>query len=171
MLLVPHGHGDHYGALYDEWEMIVRQKDNEDNSIIPIAYESYEDTIGFDIYGFPEIGGIYDDQSVRSVITNWYPNDVWNSLGDGLSMMVTLTPGHFQDWGSAVFDVEVQEDMEDAKLTYEYAPTAKMLILKVMYAPIVIMNRAIISCLLTWAVMVSTDWTALQTQVTEERHL
>lgn len=122
MILVPHGHGDHYGSLYDEWETVVRSKDNEDNSRSPIVYESYEDTIGFDIHGFPEIGGIYTDQSVRSLITNWYPNDVWNELGDGLSMMVTLTPGHSQGCGSAVFDVEVQEPMEDAKLTYEYDP-------------------------------------------------
>lgn len=122
MLLVPHGHGDHYGSLYDEWETVVRSKDNEDNSRSPIVYESYEDTIGFDIHGFPEIGGIYTDQSVRSIITNWYPNDEWNSLGDGLSMMVTLTPGHSQGCGSAVFDVEVQDTMKDAKLTYEYDP-------------------------------------------------
>lgn len=122
MLLVPHGHGDHYGSLYDEWETIVRSKNNVNNEISPIVYESYEDTIGFDVHNFPEIKGIYDDQSVRSIITNWYPNDTWNKLGDGLSMMVTLTPGHSQGCGSAVFDVQVQETMKDAKLTYEYEP-------------------------------------------------
>ena len=118
MLLVPHGHGDHYGALYDEWEMIVRS-----GAPGPIVYESYEDTIGYDIYGFPEIDGIYDDAPVRSIITEWYPMDEWVNLGDGLQMQMTLTPGHSQGAGSAVFEVTVAETMEDAKLNYEYDPT------------------------------------------------
>lgn len=118
MILIPHGHGDHYGSAYDEWETVVRSGEGKN----PIVYESYEDTIGFDIHGFPEIKGIYNDQPVRSIITNWYPNDQWISLGDGLNMMITLTPGHSQGCGSAVFDVEVQNEMKDAKLTYEYDP-------------------------------------------------
>lgn len=118
MILIPHGHGDHYGSAYDEWETIVRSGEDKQ----PIVYESYEDTMGFDIHGFPEIKGIFKDQPVRSIITNWYPNDQWVSLGDGLNMMITLTSGHSQGCGSAVFDLEVQKEMKDAKLTYEYEP-------------------------------------------------
>ena len=115
MILVPHGHGDHYGSLVEEWETIVRS-----GAPGPIVYESYEDTIGFDVYGFPEIGYILNDPAVRTLITNWYPNDEWISLGDGLDMIVTLTPGHSQGCGSAVFQVTVGEGgMKDAKFNYE----------------------------------------------------
>lgn len=115
MILVPHGHGDHYGSLVEEWETIVRS-----GAEGPIVYESYEDTIGFDKYGFPEIGYILTDPAVRTIITDWYPNDQWVSLGDGLDMIVTLTPGHSQGCGSAVFQVTVGESgMKNAKFNYE----------------------------------------------------
>ena len=115
MILVPHGHGDHYGSLVEEWETIIRS-----GVPGPVVYESYEDTIGFDIYGFPEIGYILTDPAVRTIITDWYPNDQWVSLGDGLDMIVTLTPGHSQGCGSAVFQVTVGEGgMKDAKFNYE----------------------------------------------------
>lgn len=117
MLLVPHGHGDHYGSLFDEWEMIARSGVKQ----APEVYESYEDTKGYDYLGFPEITGILKDSPVLSLITNWYPTDKWISLGNGLDMMVTLTPGHSQGCGSCLFQVTVGDGvtMKDAKLTYE----------------------------------------------------
>ena len=83
------------------------------------VYETYEDTMGYDIYGFPAIKGMFSDAPFRSIITNWYNMDSWLNLGDGLSMYPTLTPGHTQGVASVVFQVTVATEMDNAKLNSE----------------------------------------------------
>jgi hypothetical protein len=117
-ILIPHGHGDHYGSAFEEWETIVRAGED---AYAPTIYESYEDTIGYDYLGFPEIGGILNDHPVLCIITDWYPLDEWQDLGDGLKMMTTMTPGHSQGCGSAVFEVTVGPGgMPNAKMNSAY---------------------------------------------------
>lgn len=116
-VLLSHGHGDHYGTSFDLWEMIVRGNENAK----PAVYETYEDGVGYDKYGFPDTFGALPltEYAFRSTITNWYEMDNWLQLGEGLACYPTLTPGHTAGVASSVFQVTVGEGgMKNAHMTY-----------------------------------------------------
>ncbi|MGI6029084.1 MAG: S-layer homology domain-containing protein [Candidatus Heteroscillospira sp.] len=120
MLLVSHGHGDHYGDAFDAWEMIVRSGNT------CRVYETYEDTMGYDVYGFDNIQGMFGDAPFRSIITDWYDMEDWLDLGNGLSMYPILTPGHTQGVASVIFSVTVGEGgMPGARMNATYNEDTK----------------------------------------------
>lgn len=117
-VLLSHGHSDHYGTSFDLWEMIVRADENANTAI----YETYEDGVGYDKYGFADTLGALPltEYAFRSVITNWYEMDSWLELGEGLACYPTLTPGHTAGVASSVFQVTVGEGgMKNAHMTYD----------------------------------------------------
>lgn len=117
-ILLSHGHGDHYGTSFDLWEMIVRGREDAK----PAVYETYEDTVGYDKYGFPDTHGALPntEYAFRSTITNWYEMDQWLELGEGLACYPTLTPGHTPGVASSVFQVTVGKGgMKDAHMTFD----------------------------------------------------
>ncbi len=117
-ILLSHGHGDHYGTSFDLWEMIVRGREDAK----PAVYETYEDTVGYDKYGFPDTYGALPktEYAFRSTITNWYEMDQWLELGEGLACYPTLTPGHTPGVASSVFQVTVGKGgMKDAHMTFD----------------------------------------------------
>lgn len=119
-VLLSHGHGDHYGTSFDLWEMIVRAEEGAKADV----YETYEDGVGYDKYGFTETFGALPvtEYAFRSTITNWYEMDNWLELGEGLSCYPTLTPGHTPGVASAVFQVTVSKGgMKNAHMTYDPA--------------------------------------------------
>lgn len=119
-VLLSHGHGDHYGTSFDLWEMIVRANENANTAI----YETYEDGVGYDKYGFPDTLGALPvtEYAFRSTITDWYEMDNWLELGEGLACYPILTPGHTAGVSSSVFQVTVGEGgMKDAHMTYDPA--------------------------------------------------
>ena len=61
-LLLTHGHGDHYGSAA-ELDTMIKNAGGD-----PVVYECYEDTYGYDIYGFPEIPGIIEDTPVLNAV-------------------------------------------------------------------------------------------------------
>ncbi len=117
-VLLSHGHGDHYGTSFDLWEMIVRGSEDAK----PAVYETYEDGVGYDKYGFADTKGALPDAeyAFRSTITNWYEMDKWLELGEGLACYPTLTPGHTPGVASSVFQVTVGKGgMKDAHMTFD----------------------------------------------------
>lgn len=114
-VLLSHGHADHYGTSFDLWEMIVR------SGGVARVYETYEDGVGYDKYGFKDTKGALPstEYAFRATITDWYEMDVWLELGEGLSCYPTLTPGHTPGVASCVYQVTVGEGgMKDAHLVY-----------------------------------------------------
>lgn len=115
-VLLSHGHSDHYGTSFDLWEMIVRAGNSAK------VYETYEDGVGYDKYGFEDTVGALPstEYAFRATITDWYEMDQWLELGDGLACYPILTPGHTPGVASAVYQVTVGEGgMPDAHLTYD----------------------------------------------------
>ena len=115
-VLLSHGHADQYGTSFDFWEMIVRAGGEAK------VYETYEDGVGYDKYGFEDTVGALPttEYAFRSIITDWYEMDKWLELGDGLACYPILTPGHSPGVASAVYQVTVGEGgMPDAHLTYD----------------------------------------------------
>lgn len=115
-VLLSHGHADHYGTSFDLWEMIVRAGNSAK------VFETYEDGVGYDKYGFADTVGALPatEYAFRSTITDWYEMDQWLELGDGLACYPILTPGHTPGVASAVYQVTVGEGgMPDAHLTYD----------------------------------------------------
>lgn len=115
-VLLSHGHADHYGTSFDLWEMIVRAGNSAK------VFETYEDGVGYDKYGFEDTVGALPttEYAFRATITDWYEMDQWLELGDGLACYPILTPGHTPGVASAVYQVTVGEGgMKDAHLTYD----------------------------------------------------
>lgn len=115
-VLLSHGHADHYGTSFDLWEMITRAGNSAK------VFETYEDGVGYDKYGFEDTVGALPstEYAFRATITDWYEMDQWLELGDGLACYPILTPGHTPGVASAVYQVTVGEGgMADAHLTYD----------------------------------------------------
>ena len=61
-ILLTHGHGDQYGTGA-ELDTMIKNAGGD-----PVVYECYEDTYGYDIYGFPELTGIIKDTPVLNAV-------------------------------------------------------------------------------------------------------
>ena len=98
-ILLSHGHLDHYGTANDFKKMIS----NAGGS--PVVYETYEDAVGYDMLGFPDIGPTIPDPAVLHEIDRYYAWEQWLDLGGGVRIYPIMTPGHTPGTGSFIFEV------------------------------------------------------------------
>lgn len=98
-VLLSHGHLDHYGAAYE----LVKMLQNSGND--PVVYETYEDTFGYDIYGYSKIGPTFNEADVRSTIDKYYEWEKWMEFGNGIRMKPIISAGHTPGTASFIFEV------------------------------------------------------------------
>ena len=103
VLLLSHGHGDHYGSAVQWHEMVT----NAGNDMF--VYESREDTEGLAAWGWPEIGPTLKDTAVIDIVDAFYEYGEWVQLGNWIKMQTFLNAGHTIGTVSYFFDV-TQED-------------------------------------------------------------
>lgn len=97
-ILLTHGHADHYGTAY-EFEKVLNNAGKD-----PVVYQTYEDTFGYDIYGYPEIGATLKDLPVRSMTDKYYTWEKWVNFGD-VRLKPVFTGGHTPGTSSFIFEV------------------------------------------------------------------
>lgn len=98
-LLLSHGHGDHYGTA------VVFDTMLKNSGTDPVVYETYEDAVGYDIYGYPELGATLTDVGVLDIVDEYYTWEEWLDFGNGVRLYPILTPGHTNGTGSFIFEV------------------------------------------------------------------
>lgn len=103
-ILLTHGHGDHYGAMWEINTMVNRAHGYDKLHVL---------TSGADQAGF--LFGIFTDMTLRDIpvrycvdnFNDWY---TWMELGKGVSCYAMPTPGHANDVASFIFLMDVVED-------------------------------------------------------------
>ena len=111
ILLLSHGHGDHYGCA-NQWHEMVTNAGND-----MIVYESREDSEGLAAWGWPELGPTLHDTAVIDIIDKYYEYGEWVQLGKWTRMQTFLNAGHTKGTVSYFFEV-TQEDGN--KVTWGY---------------------------------------------------
>lgn len=111
-LLLTHGHGDHYGSAA-ELDTMIKNAGGD-----PVVYECYEDTYGYDIYGFPEIPGIIEDTPVLNAVDKLYENEKWLEFDGSIRLKTVLTPGHSIGTDSIIFELTNPANGELLTLSY-----------------------------------------------------
>lgn len=111
-LLLTHGHGDHYGSAA-ELDTMIKNAGGD-----PVVYECYEDTYGYDIYGFPEIPGIIEDTPVLNAVDKLYGNEKWLEFDGSIRLKTVLTPGHSIGTDSIIFELTNPANGELLTLSY-----------------------------------------------------
>lgn len=111
-LLLTHGHGDHYGSAA-ELDTMIKNAGGD-----PVVYECYEDTYGYDIYGFPEIPGIIEDTPVLNAVDKLYENEKWLEFDGSIRLKTVLTPGHSIGTDSIIFVLTNPANGELLTLSY-----------------------------------------------------
>ena len=84
----------------------------------PVVYECYEDTYGYDIYGFPEIPGIIEDTPVLNAVDKLYENEKWLEFDGSIRLKTVLTPGHSIGTDSIIFELTNPANGELLTLSY-----------------------------------------------------
>ena len=105
-ILLTHGHGDQYGTGA-ELDTMIKNAGGD-----PVVYECYEDTYGYDIYGFPEITGIIEDTPVL------YINDTWMEFDGSVRIKPVLTAGHTNGTDSFIFELTDPATNETLTISY-----------------------------------------------------
>ena len=84
----------------------------------PVVYECYEDTYGYDIYGFPEITGIIEDTPVLNAVDKFYINDTWMEFDGSVRIKPVLTAGHTNGTDSFIFELTDPATNETLTISY-----------------------------------------------------
>ena len=83
-----------------------------------MVYECYEDTYGYDIYGFPEITGIIEDTPVLNAVDKFYINDTWMEFDGSVRIKPVLTAGHTNGTDSFIFELTDPATNETLTISY-----------------------------------------------------
>ena len=111
-ILLTHGHGDQYGTGA-ELDTMIKNAGGD-----PVVYECYEDTYGYDIYGFPEITGIIKDTPVLKAVDKFYINDTWMEFDGSVRIKPVLTAGHTNGTDSFIFELTDPATNETLTISY-----------------------------------------------------
>ena len=111
-ILLTHGHGDQYGTGA-ELDTMIKNAGGD-----PVVYECYEDTYGYDIYGFPEITGIIKDTPVLNAVDKFYINDTWMEFDGSVRIKPVLTAGHTNGTDSFIFELTDPATNETLTISY-----------------------------------------------------
>lgn len=111
-ILLTHGHGDQYGTGA-ELDTMIKNAGGD-----PVVYECYEDTYGYDIYGFPEITGIIKDTPVLNAVDKFYINDTWMEFDGSVHIKPVLTAGHTNGTDSFIFELTDPATNETLTISY-----------------------------------------------------
>lgn len=111
-ILLTHGHGDQYGTGA-ELDTMIKNAGGD-----PVVYECYEDTYGYDIYGFPEITGIIEDTPVLNDVDKFYINDTWMEFDGSVRIKPVLTAGHTNGTDSFIFELTDPATNETLTISY-----------------------------------------------------
>lgn len=111
-ILLTHGHGDQYGTG-TELDTMIKNAGGD-----PVVYECYEDTYGYDIYGFPEITGIIKDTPVLNAVDKFYINDTWMEFDGSVRIKPVLTAGHTNGTDSFIFELTDPATNETLTISY-----------------------------------------------------
>ena len=111
-ILLTHGHGDQYGTGA-ELDTMIKNAGGD-----PVVYECYEDTYGYDIYGFPEITGIIEDTTVLDAVDKFYINDTWMEFDGSVRIKPVLTAGHTNGTDSFIFELTDPATNETLTISY-----------------------------------------------------
>lgn len=111
-ILPTHGHGDQYGTGA-ELDTMIKNAGGD-----PVVYECYEDTYGYDIYGFPEITGIIKDTPVLNAVDKFYINDTWMEFDGSVRIKPVLTAGHTNGTDSFIFELTDPATNETLTISY-----------------------------------------------------
>lgn len=111
-ILLTHGHGDQYGTGA-ELDTMIKNVGGD-----PVVYECYEDTYGYDIYGFPEITGIIKDTPVLNAVDKFYINDTWMEFDGSVRIKPVLTAGHTNGTDSFIFELTDPATNETLTISY-----------------------------------------------------
>ena len=103
VLLLSHGHGDHYGNA-NQWHEMITNAGNE-----VVVWESKEDTVGYADYGYEDIGPTLSDVAVIDIVDEFYQYGKWVPLGKWVRMQTFLNAGHTIGTVSYFFEVETPE--------------------------------------------------------------
>ena len=111
-ILLTHGHGYQY-APGAELDTMIKNAGGD-----PVVYECYEDTYGYDIYGFPEITGIIKDTPVLNAVDKFYINDTWMEFDGSVRIKPVLTAGHTNGTDSFIFELTDPATNETLTISY-----------------------------------------------------
>ena len=111
-ILLTHGHGDQYGTGA-ELDTMIKNAGGD-----PVVYECYEDTYGYDIYGFPEITGIIKDTPVLNAVDKFYINDTWMEFDGSVRIKPVITAGHTNGTDSFIFELTDPATNETLTISY-----------------------------------------------------
>lgn len=111
-ILLTHGHGDQYGTGA-ELDTMIKNAGGD-----PVVYECYEDTYGYDIYGFPEITGIIKDTPVLNAVDKFYINDTSMEFDGSVRIKPVLTAGHTNGTDSFIFELTDPATNETLTISY-----------------------------------------------------
>lgn len=98
-IILSHGHIDHYGIGYELKTMI------QNAGKTAIVYESYEDTVGYNSYGYPEVGPTLNEPSVKHIIDEYIVWEKWMDFGNGVRLYPIMSPGHTPGTTSVIFEI------------------------------------------------------------------
>jgi hypothetical protein len=100
-IIMTHGHGDHYQALYELVTMLNRYHvglgDLERGENYPSVETAIQNETGYGYLGYPEIGPTLTDKSIRYCITKWTKWYQWYDLGGGVEIYPVGSTGHSPD--------------------------------------------------------------------------
>ena len=112
-ILLTHGHGDQYGTGA-ELDTMIKNAGGD-----PVVYECYEDTYGYDIYGFPEITGIIEDTPVLNIpVSPSNLDDTWMEFDGSVRIKPVLTAGHTNGTDSFIFELTDPATNETLTISY-----------------------------------------------------
>lgn len=115
-IILTHGHGDHYQALYENVTMSNRYRvgkgELERGKQYMCVATSTQNATGYDYLGYPELGPELSDDSIRYCLTMWDEWYNWRDLGGGAAAYPFLTVGHSKD--TASFGFLFEATAEDA---------------------------------------------------------
>lgn len=103
-ILLTHGHGDHYGAMWEINTMVNRAHGYDKLKV----YTSGADQAGY-LYGL-YTGITLNDIPVRYCVDHFNEWYTWMDLGKGVSAYAIPTPGHANDVASFIFLMDVVEN-------------------------------------------------------------
>ena len=112
-IMLTHGHGDHYQALYEFVTMLNRYHvglgDLDMWDEYPAVETAYQNATGYGYLGYPEIGPQLTDKSIRYVLTDWTKWYHWYDLGGGVDVYPVGSTGHTADSPSFAWIVTARE--------------------------------------------------------------
>jgi glyoxylase-like metal-dependent hydrolase (beta-lactamase superfamily II) len=115
-ILLTHGHGDHYQALYENVVMNnhyhISKGDLKAGEQYLKVQTSTQNESGYGYLGYPELTPELSDNSIRYCLTEWDVWYEWKDFGGGIELMPFLTVGHSKDTASFALKVTAREGDE-----------------------------------------------------------